>query len=317
MAYTTSTYASKVISSRSSIASRTRLGSAWSQAEILGQAKSISILEERPSGLQTQQVTYSGIQSTRSCPDQKKLEETLYDAAEAGKPGVNEELLKLDVSPHAKDNGISALTVATSRVHEPIVRFLLSASDSLPNLKGSPNDSVPLHQAIRNGHVNIAALLLDSGANIQTRDNCGRTALFEALNTPDVRGAALLLTNGIDISCHDFMGDTVPHEAARRGALEHNSLFIDQGIEMVIANKEGLTPLHLAARHGSYGVVNLLVRKGTAVDNCDSTGQTPLMYAASVRHSELCEMLLRLGASINLMGEGQSRQESLIVNCRR
>ena len=262
-----------------------------------GQAKIISILEERSYCCQTQRVIPSGAQSARSRRDQRKLEEALCDAAEVGKLEVVQELLKLDVNPHAGKDGISAVAVATSRGHERIVRLLLDASDSLPNLNDSPNDSIPLHQAIRNGHVNIAALLLDSGASIQTRDNSGRTALFEALSTPDVRGAALLLKNGIDISCHDFMGDTVLHEAARRGTFEHALLFINQGIEIVVANKEGLTPLHLAARHGCYEVANLLIRKGSGVSLRGSKGQTPLMYAASAGHTQLCDMLLRLGAT--------------------
>ena len=262
-----------------------------------GQGKIISILEEHSYCCQTQQVIPSGIRSTRSRHYQKKLEEALYDAAEIGKPDIVQELLKLDVNPHAGKDGISAVAVATSRGHERIVRMLLDASDSLPNLEGSPNDSIPLHQAIRNGHVNIAALLLDYGTSIQTRDDSGRTALFEALSTPDVRGAALLLKNGIDISCHDFMGDTVLHEAARRGTFEHTLLFINQGIEIVVANKEGLTPLHLAARHGCYEVANLLIRKGSGVSLRGSKGQTPLMYAASAGHTQLCDMLLRLGAT--------------------
>ena len=247
----------------------------------------------------------------RSDHDQETLEEALCDAAEAGEAGVVEKLLQLGVTADAEKNDISATTIASCKGHERIVRLLLDAGASPSCLDNSPSDSIPLHQAIKNCHVNIAALLLDFGANIETRDKSSRTALFETLNTPDVRGAALLLTNGVDISCQDFQGDNVLHEAARRGAVEHASLFIDQGIEMAIRNKEGLTPLHLAARYGYYGVASLLVRKGATVDQRDDLGQTPLTYAASAGKKNLCEMLLRLGASINAVGLDQ---ETLLMS---
>ena len=270
-----------------------------------GQAKIISILERCQYGSQAQQAAPLEFQITRSRHDLKKLEEALCEAAEADRPDVVQKLLELDVHPHAGMNNISVVTVAASRGHESVVRLLLEASKSLPDLDGSSSDSIPLHQAIRNGYVNIAALLPGSRANIQTRDNSGRTALFESLNTSDVRGASLLLRNGIDISCHNSMGNTVLHEAARRGTYGHALLFINQGIEISIANEEGLTPLHLAARHGCYAIANLLVRKGAAVDHCDSNGQTPLMYAPYPGHTQVSEMLLRLGASMNAMGRGQ------------
>lgn len=240
----------------------------------------------------------------RSDDDQKTLGKALCDATEAGKTSVVEKFLKLDVNSDAKAR---AVTVASRRGHNKIVELLLDTEAGPSALEygdSPPSDSIPLHQAIKNGHVDTAALLLDSGASIETRDNFDRTALFETLNTPDVRGAALLLTKGIDLSYRDSNGDNVLHEAARRGAFEHASLFLDQGIDIAILNREGLTPLHLAAQHGLHGVANLLVRKGADVDHHDILGQTPLMYAASAGNSQLCEMLICFGASINAVGVG-------------
>ena len=220
--------------------------------------------------------------------DRTTLEEALYDAAEAGERWVVEELLQFGVDPNARKNETSAMAVASRKGHKRVVRLLLDgeASPSYPD--GLTSENIPLHQAIRHGHVDTASLLLDFGANIQTRDNSGRTALFETLHAQDIRGAALLFKNGIDMSCQDFMGENVLHEAARSGAVEHASRFVDQGIATHILNKEGLAPLHLAAQNGHYELAKLLIRTGAAVDQRDSDGQTPLMYAVRAGNTQVC-----------------------------
>lgn len=243
----------------------------------------------------------------RSSHDQEKLEDALCEAAEAARTGIVKELLQLGVNPNSERYKTSPMTIASRRGHIGIVRLLLKAGASPSTAELSSSDRIPLHQAIRNNHVDVAALLLSYGADIEARDSLGRTAIFETLDTPDVRGAALLLKNGIDISCLDDMGDNLLHEAARTGAFEHASSFVDRGIAMSIPNKKGLTPLHLAARHGhsagdgSYEIASLLVREGATINHRDCTGQTPLMYAVSAGNPQLCRMLLEHGASVDTM----------------
>ena len=248
-----------------------------------GHAKVISVLQHQP----------------ESGQHQLALEEALYDAADAGKTSVVEELLRLRVNPDAAKSKISAMTAAALRRHKHVVRLLLDNEASVSYEDGLPSDSLPLHQAIRNGHVEIAALLLDFGANVQARDNLGRTALFETLVATDIRGAALLLRNGIDISCHDHNGDTVLHEAAKRGNLEHASRFVDQGVGIDITNREGLTPLHLAARYGHPEVATLLLQKGASINDRDINEWTPLMHAVSAGNTQLSKALLDYGASVD------------------
>lgn len=250
------------------------------------------------------------IQKLRSSHDQHALEEALYDAAEAGKTSVIEELLDLGVNANARRLGSSRITVASRRGHKGVVRLLLHGRASLSSPNGWPSDSIPLHQAIRNGNVDTAALLLDFGADIDTRDESSRTTLFETLNKPDIRGAALLLENGIDMSCCDLKGDNFLHEAARKGAVEHALRFVDRGIDVKLPNKEGLTPLHLASRYGHLEIVMLLLRKGATVDDCDFMGWTPLMCALLAESTQSAPMLLDSSVNVDIMGPSQN--ESLV-----
>jgi len=145
----------------------------------------------------------------------------------------------------------------------------LNANESHSCPDHSPNDFIPLHHAVRLDQVNIAALLLDYGLNIQTRDALKRTALFETLSTPDLSSVNLLLVHEIDIFVCNYMGNFVLHQAARRCFIKHASLFLDQGIKSNVCNAGGMTPLHLATKCRHYEVANLLARKNAAVDVCD------------------------------------------------
>lgn len=177
--------------------------------------------------------------------------------------------------------------------HEKILGVLLEDKACISCPDFSPSGQIPLHQAIRCSNDNMVFMLLDNGADVETRDEVSRTALSETLECHDLDGAVLLLSQGINISSCDRERDTVLHEAARGGAVEHASLFIDQGIELKEFNEECLTPLHLAARHGHIRIVNDLLRKGAEVDVIDQQAKwTPLMYAASTGSTQLCQILL-------------------------
>ena len=284
-----------------------------------------SILQEYPDRSYPQRIRSPVLQAARNGHNQivsilkghskpLELEEALCDAAEAGQIDVIKQLLEDGISPDSKKNGVSAMVIAIRRGHDAVLQLLLRNNANPTCEELSPGDHIPLHQAIRNSQVNMAALLIDQNANVQTRDNLGRTALFETLNTPDLKGAVLLITHGINISCPDYLGGTILHEAASRGAVEHTSLFLNRGIQVDLPNKEGLTPLHLAANHGHYEIAYCLLQKGATINSCDPDGQTPLMYAVLSGDSQMCRMLLYRGASVNSKTIAQETPLSLAVS---
>lgn len=116
--------------------------------------------------------------------------------------------------------------------------------------------------------MDIAALLLDYGLNIQTRDALKRTALFETLSTPALSDATCCLCMKLTSLCVITWETSFLHQAARRGFVKHASLFLDQGIKSNVWNAGGMTPLHLATKCGHYEVADLLLRKNAAVDVC-------------------------------------------------
>ena len=248
--------------------------------------------------------------------DPAALEEAFCDAAEAGKLDVIVTLLEYHVSlANSKKRGKSAMMFAIHGEYEKILDVLLNAEASLSCPEFSPSDQIPLHQAIRSSNENIVTMLLDHGADVQTRDELSRTALFETLDCHDLDGAVLLLDQGINLSSRDHKGNCVLHEAVRRGAFEHATLFIDQGIELNEFNEEGLTPLHLAARQNHCRIVNDLLEKGADIEITDrQAGWTPLMYAASNGSTQLCHILLSYGANITKVSFDNETSLMIVAN---
>ena len=109
--------------------------------------------------------------------DQKILEEALCEAVKADRPSVVKELLSIGVDPNTTTPKTSAITIASRKGRTAIARLLLKSGANPSCRDHSPSKHIPLHQAIRHGHVETAALLLDYDANLDIRDELGRTAL--------------------------------------------------------------------------------------------------------------------------------------------
>jgi ankyrin repeat protein len=89
-------------------------------------------------------------------------------------------------------------------------RALLEADASLVEARDT-DDSTPLHWAAWKGHAEVAALLLDFGADIQAKnknDHWGNTPLHAAAHGNQRAVAELLLARGADIQAENEFGRT-------------------------------------------------------------------------------------------------------------
>jgi len=129
-----------------------------------------------------------------------------------------------------------------------------------------PAEVVPvrpaLHWAAENGLTEIAALLIEQGAEVNDTDHFGNTALHLALAYPDM--IDLLLENGADLDAKNALGNTPLHLAVRdRRAVE---ILLAAGAEVNVRNGLDKSPLHYAMRQGTsqyaLSVVETLIRAG-------------------------------------------------------
>ncbi|KAL2136013.1 hypothetical protein VTI74DRAFT_5900 [Chaetomium olivicolor] len=163
-------------------------------------------------------------------------------------------------------------------VRERIARFLLEKGDKA-DLKNA-NAWKPLSLAVRYGYEDVAKLLLEKGAGVNSKDEFGRTPLAQ-----------------LTLSVYKFQScewDLLPVPDGRR---EHIArLLLEKGAEIEVEDQDGQTPLMLAAKGGSADVVRVLLEKGAKVDAKDSQDRTALDCAIQVGHKNVVRLLLEAGA---------------------
>jgi ankyrin repeat protein len=126
--------------------------------------------------------------------------------------------------------------------------------DQKPLKKGTELDSkdrrgrTPLSWAAENGHEAVVKLLLEKGAELDSKDNIyGRTPLSWAAKTGREAVVKLLLEKGAELDSKDIRGRTLSWAAVK--------LQLEKGAELESKDKQGQTPLSLAAKNGYKAVV--------------------------------------------------------------
>lgn len=141
--------------------------------------------------------------------------------------------------------------------------------------------------------------LIESGADVNSAQPDGATALHWAAYHGDSDLARLLLAAGAEPSAANRNGSTPMWLAASRGDASVLAALLENGAEPDEALPLGRTPLMLAARSGSVEAVRVLLEHG-ADPNAreDARGTTPLMQAADQGHAGVIAVLVEHGADV-------------------
>ena len=142
----------------------------------------------------------------------------------------------------------------------------------------------------------IAELLISYGADVEARNKWGDTPLHYARNREI---AEILITHGASVSARGENGATPLHEAMFRGVAE---ALVANGADIEARNSFGNTPLHGQAAHHSGGSapVGFLIERGAEVNARNNEGQTPLHIAIDASNQGgIIEELVAKGADIN------------------
>ena len=129
----------------------------------------------------------------------------------------------------------------------------------------------PLHYGAVVGREVVIALL-DAGVNVNVREKDGVTPLHVAVSA-DV--ATALIAAGATVNARSREGTTPLHHAATRPDPATLAALIAAGADVNAARRDGTTPLHLAAEEGRSEPLTLLLEAGAQVNVRDGDGKTP------------------------------------------
>jgi len=208
----------------------------------------------------------------------------LHWAARWGLTGVASRLLAEGYSITARDaDGATPLHVASREGHLEVATVLLA---DWAIEERDKHGATPLHYAAWGGSRETAELLVSRGASPRSRDTLGRTPLHYARSAAV---AELLFSKGAQVD-DDGIPENEP--AFMKDLLKEQP-------QALLVSAPGGTPLDSAAGRGDVEVMKFLLDHGASVDSKNRWGITPLHEAAAGGHLGAVELLVERGADVN------------------
>lgn len=151
------------------------------------------------------------------------------------------------------------------------------------------NGDTFLIAASRQGSLKIVKSLIGYGADVNAKNNDGRTAL---MLTSNLEIAKLLIDSGADVNAKNNNGGTALTRAVYWDKLEVAKLLIDNGADVNAKDDEfGQTALTQAVNWDRLEIAKLLIDNGADTKNS-------LTYLTSVTKWEMVKLLIGNGADI-------------------
>ena len=122
----------------------------------------------------------------------------------------------------------------------------------------------------------MVKLLLKQGADIETKNGCGRTPLHIASKSDNITMVKLLLKHRANIEATDIRNETPLHLASN----QHSTSDYEENFEQI-------------------QIVKLLLEYGANTEAINKYRETPLFISSDSEHIEITKLLLEHGANIH------------------
>ncbi|KAI9511648.1 ankyrin repeat-containing domain protein [Russula earlei] len=158
------------------------------------------------------------------------------------------------------------------------------------------------------GHLHLVRLLLQSGADVESRSKIGSSPLLIASYHGHMDTIRFLLQSGAAARSQNDMGHTPLMMASQNGHRDVVRLLLQNGAVVDSYDNDGWTPLTSASVNGHLDVVRLLLQNGAGVDFRHNNRHdkriyyTPLHLASARGHLMVAELLIQHGAEVNALG---------------
>lgn len=209
--------------------------------------------------------------------------------------------------------GVSGITALHDAVEVgDLLTVKLLVNHSVDVNAASSCGMTALHLAAKHGYVDIANVLIISGARIDIPASDGKGVgvlpvhLAAEFNHSEMVNALVAAGSDVMVGCVYSGRDGVScvHLAAMKRSTDMiRTILAVPGAMVNARDADGATSLHIAARSGFTDIAQILLKRGADIDIGMTYGQsfdqTPLHCAVRFRHHELARALIRAGANIN------------------
>lgn len=111
--------------------------------------------------------------------------------------------------------------------------------------KVDENGSTKLHNAVKNGKMDIVKFLVENGANINYMDRNKETPLSIAISYRKMDIIGYLIENGADINAKNNVGNTLLHNTIMNYDIDIMKYLVEKGADINAKNNAGKTPIEI------------------------------------------------------------------------
>ena len=185
--------------------------------------------------------------------------------------------------------------------------------DSESNKKYTAQTTTGLYRAAKAGYLEVAQLLLDYGANVDSK-----AILKVVAGVGDAAMTRLLLEYGADTERSTSSSDycTALHVATENGNKAVVETLLEFGADIEARDNNNETPLYHAAMNNRCQIAKILLREGADTTAVAEDGQTALYKAGGRGYEEIVRALLMYGANPSI-GRGVSGETVLYKATRK